>query len=119
MQTSRPHTEQTETRQPTPGQAAARRERSGGGAAVQLLLTAAALRAAQRGGGGNAAVTGMIARRARTTPAGALPVGLRYPGRPSAVHADRAHRSSSRSGSPCPPRVRWSAKAAVPHRFRS
>ena len=68
MQTSRSHTEQAETRKPARGPAAARRETSEGGAAVPPPLTADALRAAQRGAG-NAAVTGMIARRARTTPA--------------------------------------------------
>ncbi|MGP3948774.1 eCIS core domain-containing protein [Streptomyces sp. 7N604] len=68
MQRSKPHTEQTETRQPAHGRAAARRETSGGAAAVPPPLTADALRAVQRGAG-NAAVTSMIARRARTTPA--------------------------------------------------
>jgi len=68
MQTSRSHAEQAETRKSARGPAAARRETSEGGAAVPPPLTADALRAAQRGAG-NAAVTGMIARRARTTPA--------------------------------------------------
>ncbi|MFI8238877.1 DUF4157 domain-containing protein [Streptomyces sp. NPDC085866] len=68
MQTGKPRTERTETRQPTRHQAAARRETSGGGAAAPPPLTADVLRAAQSGAG-NAAVTGMIARRARTTDA--------------------------------------------------
>jgi Domain of unknown function (DUF4157) len=67
MQTSRQRTEGTEARQSTRRRAAARRETSGG-AAVPPPLTADVLRAVQRGAG-NAAVTGMIARRARTTPA--------------------------------------------------
>ncbi|WP_234967460.1 DUF4157 domain-containing protein [Streptomyces collinus] len=50
------------------GVAAARRETSSAGAAVPPPLTADVLRAAQ-GGAGNAAVTGMIARRARRAPA--------------------------------------------------
>jgi hypothetical protein len=68
MRTSRAHGERAEDRQPARGPAPARRETSGGGAAVPPPLTADALRAAQRGAG-NAAVTGMIARRARTAPA--------------------------------------------------
>ncbi|MGK5449944.1 eCIS core domain-containing protein [Streptomyces radiopugnans] len=67
MQRSRQRTEWSEDRQPARDRPAARREDSGG-AAVPPPLTAAALRAAQRGAG-NAAVTGMIARRARTAPA--------------------------------------------------
>ncbi|MFD6173001.1 eCIS core domain-containing protein [Streptomyces coeruleorubidus] len=67
MRTSRAHSEQAETRQPARGPATARRETPSGGA-VPPPLTADALRAAQRGAG-NAAVTAMIARRARTTPA--------------------------------------------------
>lgn len=69
MRTSGAHTEQTEIRQATRGPAAAaRRETSSGGAATPPPLTADALRAAQRGAG-NAAVTAMIARRARRAPA--------------------------------------------------
>ncbi|MEU5098506.1 DUF4157 domain-containing protein [Streptomyces sp. NPDC020996] len=68
MRTSRAQSEQAETRQPARGPAAARRETPSAGAAVPPPLTAAALRAAQSGAG-NSAATGMIARRARTTPA--------------------------------------------------
>ncbi|GEC07601.1 hypothetical protein SSP24_52560 [Streptomyces spinoverrucosus] len=78
MQTSRPRTERTEPRQParrqaaarweTAGGSAARRETSGGGAALPPPLTAEVLRAVQRSAG-NAAVTAMIARRARPAPA--------------------------------------------------
>ncbi|MFF4257668.1 DUF4157 domain-containing protein [Streptomyces sp. NPDC001663] len=67
MRKSGAHTEQTEARQAARGPAAARREASAG-PAVPPPLTADALRAAQRGAG-NAAVTAMIARRARTAPA--------------------------------------------------
>ncbi|GGZ29234.1 eCIS core domain-containing protein [Streptomyces poonensis] len=88
MQTSKPRTGRTEDRQPAHGQATARRETSGNGAAVPPPLTAAALRAAQ-GDAGNAAVTGMIARRARTTDAPEQPGTevhdvLRSAGRPLA-----------------------------------
>jgi Domain of unknown function (DUF4157) len=70
VQTSRPHTERTENEAPRPahGRSAGRQRTSGNSAAVPPPLTADALRAAQRGAG-NAAVTGMIARRARPTPA--------------------------------------------------
>ncbi|WP_410534746.1 DUF4157 domain-containing protein [Streptomyces sp. KL2] len=68
MQRSRQRTERSEDRRPALDRAAARREDFGGGAAVPPPLTAAALRAAQRGAG-NAAVSAMVARRARTTPA--------------------------------------------------
>ncbi|MEU6811841.1 DUF4157 domain-containing protein [Streptomyces sp. NPDC046831] len=61
------HAEQNEARQPARVPAAARQETSGI-PAVPPPLTADALRAAQRGAG-NAAVTAMIARRARPTPA--------------------------------------------------
>ncbi|MFI1728876.1 DUF4157 domain-containing protein [Streptomyces acidicola] len=66
MRTSGAHAEQHENRQATRGAAAARQETSGS-PAVPPPLTAAALRAAQRGAG-NAAVTAMIARRARPAP---------------------------------------------------
>ncbi|MDN0200545.1 DUF4157 domain-containing protein [Streptomyces sp. S.PNR 29] len=72
MQRSGRRTEGTGTRQSARGGATAQRETSSSGAAVPPPLTAAALRAAQRGAG-NAAVTGMIARRARTTPAAEQP----------------------------------------------
>ncbi|MHB9858030.1 eCIS core domain-containing protein [Streptomyces sp. YIM S03343] len=65
MQTSKPRTGRSEDQEPARGQAGARRETSGNGAAVPPPLTAAALQAAQVTAG-NAAVTGMIARRART-----------------------------------------------------
>jgi hypothetical protein len=68
VQTSKPRTGRSEDQEPVRGQAGARRETSGNGAAVPPPLTAAALQAAQ-GTAGNAAVTGMIARRARTTKA--------------------------------------------------
>ncbi|MER6631458.1 DUF4157 domain-containing protein [Streptomyces sp. NPDC000987] len=68
MRKSTAQNEQAETRQPARGPASARRETPSAGAAVPPPLTAAALRAAQSGAG-NAAATGMIARRARTTPA--------------------------------------------------
>ncbi|WP_317447752.1 DUF4157 domain-containing protein [Streptomyces collinus] len=71
MRTSRARgeqAEQAEARQSARGPAAGRRETTGGGAAVPPPLSADVLRAAQRGAG-NGAVTGMIARRARTTPA--------------------------------------------------
>lgn len=68
MQRSGRRTGKTEAEQPVRGAAAARRETSSAGAAVPPPLTADVLRAAQ-GGAGNAAVTGMIARRARTAPA--------------------------------------------------
>ncbi|MGW5210619.1 actin cross-linking domain-containing toxin [Streptomyces sp. NPDC004051] len=68
MQTSRSRAEQTENERTARGPAAARRETPSGGAAVPPPLTAEALRAVQRGAG-NAAVTGMIARRARPAPA--------------------------------------------------
>ncbi|WP_320781478.1 DUF4157 domain-containing protein [Streptomyces sp. CRN 30] len=70
MQTSRPHSERTETGTPRPsrGRTTARRETPGAGAAVPPPLTADVLRAVQRGAG-NAAATGMIARRARPAPA--------------------------------------------------
>ncbi|MFH8801195.1 DUF4157 domain-containing protein [Streptomyces sp. NPDC017936] len=68
MQTSKPRTGRSEDREPERGQAGARRETSGNGAAAPPPLTADALRAAQVAAG-NAAVTGMIARRARTTQA--------------------------------------------------
>ncbi|MCX5422294.1 DUF4157 domain-containing protein [Streptomyces sp. NBC_00078] len=68
MQRSGRRTEETEAqRQPVRG-AAAPQVTSSAGAAVPPPLTADVLRAAQRGAG-NAAVTGMIARRARTAPA--------------------------------------------------
>ncbi|WP_330289742.1 eCIS core domain-containing protein [Streptomyces sp. NBC_00576] len=67
MRTSGAHAEQNETRQATRGPATARRETSAG-SAVPPPLTADALRAAQSGAG-NAAVTAMIARRARPAPA--------------------------------------------------
>ncbi len=68
MQRSGRRTGKTEAEQPVRGVAAARRETSSAGAAVPPPLTADVLRAAQ-GGAGNAAVTGMIARRARRAPA--------------------------------------------------
>ncbi|MCX5055565.1 MULTISPECIES: DUF4157 domain-containing protein [unclassified Streptomyces] len=69
MQTSRTtHTEQSGSGQPVRRPAPARRESSAGGAAVPPPLSAEMLRAVQRAAG-NAAVTGMIARRARTAPA--------------------------------------------------
>lgn len=71
MRTSGAHTEQHESRQATRGPAPARQETSGS-PAVPPPLTADALRAAQRGAG-NAAVTAMIARRARPAPAGEQP----------------------------------------------
>ncbi|MFJ8885962.1 DUF4157 domain-containing protein [Streptomyces sp. NPDC102402] len=67
MRTSGAHAEQQENRpSATRGPAAARQETSLG-SAVPPPLTAAALRAGQRGAG-NAAVTAMIARRARPGP---------------------------------------------------
>ncbi|MFJ8073352.1 DUF4157 domain-containing protein [Streptomyces sp. NPDC096176] len=68
MQRSGRRTEGTEAEQVVRGGAATRRGTSSVGAAVPPPLTADVLRAAQRGAG-NAAVTGMIARRARTAPA--------------------------------------------------
>ncbi|WP_458078061.1 eCIS core domain-containing protein [Streptomyces sp. EMB26] len=68
MQRAGRRIEGTEAEQPARGTAAARRETSSAGAAVPPPLTADALRAAQ-GIAGNAAVTGMIARRARPAPA--------------------------------------------------
>ncbi|MFB9467568.1 eCIS core domain-containing protein [Streptomyces cinereospinus] len=67
MRTSRAHGERAEDQQAARGPAGIRRE-TPAGAAVPPPLTADALRAAQRGAG-NAAVTGMIARRARPAPA--------------------------------------------------
>ncbi|WP_197289960.1 eCIS core domain-containing protein [Streptomyces sp. Z38] len=67
MQRAGRRIEGTEAEQPVRGTAAARRETSSAGAAVPPPLTADALRAAQ-GSAGNAAVTGMIARRARPAP---------------------------------------------------
>ncbi|MFD0225974.1 eCIS core domain-containing protein [Streptomyces hirsutus] len=67
MRTSEAHAERHENRQATRGPAAARQETSGS-PAVPPPLTAYVLRAAQRGAG-NAAVTAMIARRARPAPA--------------------------------------------------
>ncbi|MGW2243245.1 eCIS core domain-containing protein, partial [Streptomyces hirsutus] len=67
MRTSEAHAERHENRQATRGPAAARQETSGS-PAVPPPLTADVLRAAQRGAG-NAAVTAMIARRARPAPA--------------------------------------------------
>ncbi|WP_203690132.1 DUF4157 domain-containing protein [Streptomyces sp. SID12488] len=67
MRKSGAHAEQNEAAQPTRGTPAARRETSAG-SAVPRPLTADALRSAQ-GGAGNTAVTAMIARRARPTPA--------------------------------------------------
>jgi hypothetical protein len=67
LQTPKPRTERAEIRQPRRDRSAARRETSGD-AAVPPPLTADALRAAQRDAG-NAAVTRMIARRARPAPA--------------------------------------------------
>ncbi|MGW7606454.1 eCIS core domain-containing protein [Streptomyces sp. NPDC054766] len=67
MRTSGVHAEQHENRQATRGPAPARQETSGS-PAVPPPLTADGLRAAQRGAG-NAAVTAMIARRARPAPA--------------------------------------------------
>jgi hypothetical protein len=66
LRTSEAHAEQHENRQAQRGPAAARQETSAG-PAVPPLLTADGLRAAQRGAG-NAAVTAMIARRARPAP---------------------------------------------------
>ncbi|WP_327695927.1 eCIS core domain-containing protein [Streptomyces sp. NBC_00459] len=66
MRTSGAHAEQHEHRQATRGPAPARQETSGS-PAVPPPLTADGLRAAQRGAG-NAAVTAMIARRARPAP---------------------------------------------------
>jgi hypothetical protein len=67
MRTSRSRAEQDGNERAASGPAAGRKPASAG-AAVPPPLTADALRAAQSGAG-NAAVTGMIARRARTTPA--------------------------------------------------
>ncbi|WP_328360506.1 DUF4157 domain-containing protein [Streptomyces sp. NBC_00445] len=68
MQRSGRRTEGTEAERPVRGTPATRRETPSAGAAVPPPLTAGVLRAAQ-GSAGNAAVTGMIARRARPAPA--------------------------------------------------
>ncbi|WP_210585238.1 DUF4157 domain-containing protein [Streptomyces sp. GESEQ-35] len=68
MQRSGRRTEGNEAERPVRDTVAARRETSSAGAAVPPPLTADVLRAAQ-GSAGNAAVTGMIARRARPAPA--------------------------------------------------
>lgn len=68
MRKSGARSEQHETRQAAHRPAVGRRETSSGGPAVPPPLTADALRTAQRGVG-NAAVTAMVARRARSAPA--------------------------------------------------
>ncbi|MFH9672540.1 actin cross-linking domain-containing toxin [Streptomyces sp. NPDC017405] len=67
MRTSRPRAEQAGD-EPAAHRAATGRKAPAGGAAAPPPLTAEALRAAQSSAG-NAAVTGMIARRARSAPA--------------------------------------------------
>lgn len=86
MRTSGRRTEGAETEQPARGRAAARQETPSGGAAVPPPLGAAVLHAAQRGAG-NAAVTGMIARRARLTPGREQPA----PGLREDPHAKQQH----------------------------
>jgi hypothetical protein len=93
MRTSRARAEQEGNERPAAGPAAGRKA-SPGGAAVPPPLTAGTLHAAQRGAG-NAAVTAMVARRARSGTAeeerdhGARDHGvhdiLRSPGRPLAA----------------------------------